>query len=409
MPPVGTRLLVEVGAVAHGGHCVARHEGRVVFVRHALPGESVVVEVTGHGSKGRWLLADAVEVRAASPDRVAPPCPWAGPGRCGGCDWQHATLPAQRMLKQDVVREQLHRLAGIDRPVVVEALASPTPGDGAPADDGLGWRTRVRYAVDADGRAGLRRHHTHDIVPVDRCLIAHPRVQQADALGRTWPGATWVEVVAASGEDDVVVLSGGADDKPGRSPQVVHEHAGGHTFQVGAGRFWQVHPAAADTLRDAVLAFAAPEPSDHVVDLYAGVGLFAEGLASRLGPGGRVDAVEGDRRAAGDAEVNLAAAGHAAAVHVHALPVERFVGRGPLRRCDVVVLDPPRTGARHPVVDAVAAWAPRRVVYVACDPAALARDVARFATHGYALTELRAFDLFPMTHHVECVALLTRS
>ena len=168
---MGESFEVEVGPVAHGGHCVSRHDGRVVFVRHALPGERVRVTVTeGHGGSPYWR-ADAVEVLAASPDRVAPPCPWAGPGRCGGCDWQHASLAAQRALKAAVVQEQLSRLAGIDRDVTVE----PVPGD----DGGLGWRTRVQYAVDDDGTAGLRRHRSHEVVHLDSCRIAHPLVESA--------------------------------------------------------------------------------------------------------------------------------------------------------------------------------------------------------------------------------------
>jgi tRNA/tmRNA/rRNA uracil-C5-methylase (TrmA/RlmC/RlmD family) len=389
--------------VAHGGHCVARHDGRVLFVRHTLPGERVVAEVTGHGPRGRWLTADAVTVLSPSPDRVEPRCPWAGPGACGGCDWQHASLAAQRQLKATVVTEQLARLGGVTWPVEVTAVVAP--GDGP--DDGLGWRTRVRYAVDLTGRAGLRRHHSHEVVPVDRCLIAHPRVQAAGVVDRAWPGCDWVEVVAPSAQDEVVVLSGGRHDRPARSGPTVSERAGDRTFQVGAGRFWQVHPGAPDALRDAVTSFAGVRAGEHAVDLYAGAGLLADALVPQLGAGGRLDVVEGDRRAAADAEANLQGT-EGPVVHVHAVPVERFVTRGPLRRCDLVVLDPPRTGARHAVVDAVAAWQPSRVVYVACDPAALARDVARFATHGYRLTGLQALDLFPMTHHVECVALLAR-
>ena len=161
-----------------------------------------------------------------------------------------------------------------------------------------------------------------------------------------------------------------------------------------------MHPAAADTLVDAVMGLAQPRDGEHLVDLYAGVGLFSGVWGSRTG--GKVDLVEGDRRAAADAEQNLA---DLDGVAVHATSVERFVRMTEVRP-DVVVLDPPRVGAKQAVVDPVAAWGARAVVYVACDPAALARDISYFAASGYRLTQLRAFDLFPMTHHVECVALL---
>nr|BFE81547.1 hypothetical protein GCM10020093_041480 [Planobispora longispora] len=186
-----------VGPVAHGGWCVARHDGRVVFVRHALPGERVLAEVTEETT--RFLRADAVEVLEASPDRVVPPCPFAGPGRCGGCDWQHASPEAQRRLKTDVVAEQLRRLGGIEWKGRVEEV----PG----APGGLGWRTRVQFAVDRDGTPGLRRHRSHDIEPVDACLIAHPEVERVGAETLNWRGASSVEVIASSGGDRAVVIS----------------------------------------------------------------------------------------------------------------------------------------------------------------------------------------------------------
>ena len=391
-----TVLELDVGPVAHGGICVARHEGRVVFVRHALPGERVRARITEERS--RYARADAVEVLTPSADRVEPPCPYAGPGRCGGCDWQHAALPAQRQLKAAVVAEQLRRLARYDVDVVVEEL----PG----APEGLGWRTRVRFAVAEDGRLGLYRHRSHEVEPVDRCLIAHPLVEQVGAERRPWPGARAVEVVAAVGTGETATVATPADaagDVTGDgSDGVVHERAGGRTWQVHGAGFWQVHPAAADTLLAAVQTFGAVRPGERVIDLYAGAGLFAGGLAEAVGPDGSVLAVEWDRAAAADARHNLADLPQAQVLRARVSPPV-LRRSGPV---DVVVLDPPRTGAGGAVVDAVARLAPRAVVYVACDPASLARDVAAFDEHGYDLRGLRAFDLFPMTAHVECVALL---
>lgn len=351
-----------MGPVAHGGHCVARvpdpaHErGRVVFVRHALPGERVVLEVTEGTEGDSFWRADAVEVLEPSPDRVEAPCPVAGPGLCGGCDLQHVALPAQRDQKAAVVREQLQRLAGLEVPVVVE----PVPGD----VDGLRWRTRQRWARTPDGRRGLRKHRSHEVVVVDDCLITHPEAREPE------PG----EVV---------------------------ETVRGRDLAVAADGFWQVHPGAPEALVGAVLEALAPRAGESVLDLYAGVGLFSAFLAEAVGRDGRVVAVEGDAVAASYAGRNLpdveVLPGDVAAVL--ASPEAPAVA-------DLVVLDPPRTGAKRAVCDAVAARGPRAIAYVACDPAALARDVALLAGHGYALTSLRAFDLFPMTHHVECVALL---
>jgi tRNA/tmRNA/rRNA uracil-C5-methylase (TrmA/RlmC/RlmD family) len=376
--------------VAHGGHCVARHEGRVVFVRHTLPGETVRAVVTDGAEGSSFWRADAVEVLTPSPDRVPPPCPWSGPGRCGGCDWQHVALPAQRVLKAEVVREQLSHLAHLDVAVDVE----PVPGD----VDGLGWRTRVTWAVAEDGSAGLRRHRSHEVVPVDSCRIAHRLVDEAGVTRRTWPGVGSVEVSASVATGDRLVLP------DGRGDGVLTEVVGDRAFRVTGGGFWQVHPGAAATLLAAVMDGLQPQPGDTALDLYGGVGLFAARLAEVVGPTGRVTLVESDRVAVADARDNLA---EFPAVRVERGRVDHVLRRLRTGRADLVVLDPPRSGAGRAVVDLVARQVrPRRAAYVACDPAALARDLTWFAERGYRLTGLRAFDIFPMTHHVECVALL---
>ncbi len=356
---VGETFRAQVGPVAHGGHCVARvatdpsvdpDETRVVFVRHALPGEVVDLVVTEGSDGDRFWRADAVVVHEASGDRVEPPCPYAGPDACGGCDFQHVALPAQRDLKAAVVREQLTRLAGLDLPVTVQAV----PGD----DAGLRWRTRQRYVELPDGRRGMRKHRSHDVVPVDECLLEAPTTADHVVLGRS--------------------------------------------FSVAPGGFWQVHPGAPEALVTAVLDLLDPQAGESMLDLYAGVGLFAAFVGERTGA--RVAAVEADREACRHARLNL---GQQA--HVTAGPVDRVLDAAYDEPFDLIVLDPPREGAKRKVVEQVVDRAPRAVAYVACDPAALARDVAFFAEHGYTVTDLRAFDLFPMTHHVECVALLTRN
>lgn len=398
----GTEFEVEVGPVAHGGHCVARHDGRVVFVRHSLPGELVRVRVTQGRDSDRFLRADVIEVLRASEHRVEPPCPYARPGRCGGCDWQHARPAYSRELKGRVVAEQLRRLAGLDVAPVVE----PVPGD----MDGLRWRTRVEFAADPSGRLGLRRHHSHEVVPLDDCLIATRRVVGSGVLSRDWTGQRAVDVVDPSaGPEAVVVPVPGGE---GNVPDVVERvTAAGWSaeFAVGARGFWQVHPGAAATFVAAVLDGLAPRPGERAVDLYCGVGLFAAALADAVGAAGSVLAVESDSAAVENARANLAALG---SVEVRRGRVERvldeLIGDVVARegRADLVVLDPPRTGAGRAVVEQVAALRPRAVAYVACDPAALARDVAYARDAGYRLDGIRAFDAFPMTHHVECVAIL---
>ncbi|MFY1660384.1 class I SAM-dependent RNA methyltransferase [Micromonospora sp. WMMD1274] len=393
------RVELTVDAVAPGGHCVARVGGQVVFVRHALPGERVVAEVTElHRGFAR---ADAVEILDASPDRVTPPCPYARPGRCGGCDLQHVAPAAQLDWKLAVVREQLTRLGGLTAEridalgVRVEALP------GGP----LGWRSRVRYAVDAAGRAGLLKHRSHEVVPIERCLIAHPAIQELPVLpptGARWPDADAVETVASTGGDVAVVAYTDGVPTAVSGPERVRETAAGRTFTLPASGFWQVHPAAADALTGAVLDLLDPRPGETAWDLYGGAGLFAAALAGRVG-GARVTLVESAPDGVAAARENLA---DLAGVEVVAARVETALSRrritGPV---DLVVLDPPRSGAGAPVVRAVAAAGPRAVAYVACDPAAFARDVRTFADAGWRLAALRGFDLFPMTQHVELVGL----
>jgi tRNA/tmRNA/rRNA uracil-C5-methylase (TrmA/RlmC/RlmD family) len=413
-------LELEIGPVAHGGWCVARHDGRVVFVRHTLPGERVLARVTDESKS--FLRADAVEIITESPDRVSAPCPFAGPGRCGGCDWQHVSLAAQRRLKAAVVEEQLSRLAGLDRTVVVEEI--PVPDDRVITRPGLGWRTRVQFAVRADGAVGLRRHRSHEIEPIDECLIAHPEVESMGIERRRWPGTSGVEaIVSAATGDRVVALSErrGRGRKPARIPRLnvpvrlirgrpepgrslpyVREQVAGRMWQVSGSGFWQVHPGAAQVLADAVLDALQPKPGDTAVDLFCGAGLFAGVLGERVGPDGQVVGIESDGQAVHDARFNLRDLPN---VSIEQGKAEEFE----IRRADLVVLDPPRTGAGRKIVDRVAAMTGRRIAYVSCDPATLARDLAYFAEHGWALDTLRAFDAFPMTHHIELVASLVRA
>jgi tRNA/tmRNA/rRNA uracil-C5-methylase (TrmA/RlmC/RlmD family) len=398
----GRRLDVEVGAVAHGGHCVARSEGRVVFVRHALPGERVTVEVT-EDKGGSFCRADAVEIIEPSPDRVTPPCALAVPGGCGGCDWQHASGEAQREMKASVVAEHLRKATGWDIPVIVEEL----PGGL------LEWRTRVRMAVGYDGVAGFRYHRSHGVIPVEHCPITVPGLVESVA-DREWTPKAELELVR-DGAGRFHTRQLGPARMLGRrrfmprqpiegSGEAV-EFAAGRHWDMDAFAFWQVHPAAADTLASVVAEWAEASPGACTWDLYSGVGLFASVLASQVGPDGLVRAVE--QSAAASDSVRILE--DLPQVEVIPHKVEWALAQGPLDgpSPEVVVLDPPRKGAGHDVVDQIAARNPARVIYVACDPAALGRDVARFATHSYRLELVRGFDAFPMTHHVEAVALLT--
>ncbi|MBN2176088.1 MAG: class I SAM-dependent RNA methyltransferase [Demequinaceae bacterium] len=401
------RLRLEIGPIAHGGHCVARHDGRVVFVRHTLPGEVVEAEVTDGREGDRFWRADAVEILEASPDRVDSAWPEAGPGGVGGGELAHVALPAQRGWKTTVIREAFERFAGVEFSGEVRA-ARMANGEGDDGRGGLRYRTRVSAVAGDDGRASMRMHRRHDF----RQLVAMPLATEAAEealLGGRYPAGTSLLVVDPSGEDGVRVLvdgmpwRAGAVDRRANAPrhvrEVVRVGEGEHHYRVAASGFWQVHREGPAILLGEVLSRVGDAP--RVLDLYAGSGLFTLPLAST---GREVTSVETDEAAVKDSLRNLHDHPNASVVHGDV----RETLRSGLGRFDAVVLDPPRSGAGAATLEALAALEPTTIVYVACDPVALARDVATLRGLGYDLGEVTAWDLFPMTHHVEAVATFSR-
>ncbi|WP_241384387.1 class I SAM-dependent RNA methyltransferase [Rhodococcus sp. CH91] len=415
----GRRIEVTLGNPAHGGACVARFEGRVVFVRHGLPGERVFAHVT-EDRGGSYCFADAVDVLEASEDRVEPVCPISGPGGAGCCDLSHASVPAQHRFTAAVVTEQLRRLGGVDREVVVEEV----PG-GAP--DGTLWRTRVRLAVDVAGNPGYRRYRSNEVVTDPAC----PQIDARAYLGladRVWqPGAELQVVLDGDGRRHIVEIApppvASAARRPGRrgaasrraaasapraekvieGPGRVLERVGGREWTLSPTGFWQAHRGAPATYSAVVSEWAQASPGATAWDLYGGVGVFAAALAGQVGPAGQVVSVEASKRAVEDGADALADLGQ---VSFRQGRVERIVADLPAP--EVVVLDPPRAGAGREVVSAVAEAGPRRIVHIGCDPASFGRDVGLYREHGFELADVRAFAAFPSTHHVECIGLFTR-
>ncbi|MGV0109868.1 class I SAM-dependent RNA methyltransferase [Arthrobacter sp. CP30] len=420
-----------IGRPAHGGHFVARHEGRVVFVRHALPGERVRVRFTDTSDDASFWRADVVEVLEASPHRVDHVWPVAdalraaarGRSAVGGAEFGHIDLAEQRRLKAAVVEEQLSRLAGTDRAVVVE----PAPGE---SEDGLGWRTRAAFAVDAAGRLAMHLHRSHEVLPVQEMPLA---VGPVNAL-RLWTldlsGIERVDVaVPSGGGEPLVLLVPAAGTTPKRvgtvaasidgasvgvldpgSGQVerlkgrtwLQESVLGTDYRVTGAGFWQIHRGAPEALVSAVLDGLVPSPGERVADLYAGAGLFTVPMARAVGPDGAVLSVEGSAGTSRDARRNLHGQGHVSIVQGRVDAVlERWTDR-----LDIVLLDPPRAGAGKKVVRQIAAARPRAVGYVSCDPASFARDLGYFHAAGWTLDSLRVFDLYPHTHHLESFARL---
>ncbi len=405
---------VRVGKPAAGGGFVGRTpDNRVVFVRHALPGELVRAVVTEE--QRSFLRADAIEVLEPAPERITPRCAVAGPGGCGGCDYQHTDLATQRLFKAQLVEEQLRRIAGVEQAVTVEPVTK--------LDDGWAWRTRVQFSVDPEGRAGFHRHRSHEVVAVSHCPIATTEVEAAGIESKHWSGFEEIEVLGHPDADvtlvdcqtteegfshfpdfaDVgVVVDGHVVEPPGRVAIAVN----GRRFDVGAGGFFQVHAAAATRLSELVTRLAGAEEGDCVADLYCGVGLFAARLSPMVGKGGRVVGIERNPAAITDAKRNCKDLKN---VVLHKAPVTPTILKEHCSGANVVILDPSREGAGKAVMETLAGFDLRRIVSVSCDPATFARDLKVLLDHGFALRSLRALDLFPQTEHVELVAVLEPS
>jgi tRNA/tmRNA/rRNA uracil-C5-methylase (TrmA/RlmC/RlmD family) len=389
---VGDRFNVTIEKIAHGGHFIARHEGAVIFVRHAIPGEDCTIEITSVGTS--FNRADVISVESASTDRVSAPCRYAHRQGCGGCDFQHVAPARQRQLKGDVITEQFARIAKMEISVEVEEISAP-----------LGWRTRCAAVTTKAGALGFYQARSHSITPVDDCRILVPEMKFAELSARGAKADQRIEISLSNTGERTIATANTREETPVRTsdgPDVAHYEIAGRVLEVSQKSFWQSHKDAPRVLTEVVKEFAQVGPGDHVLDLYGGVGLFTAALLTEFGSEGAIDLVEGSKSATADARRNFAEDSN---VSIHTGDVAKILPR--FNQANVIVLDPPREGAGKEVIGECARLLPRAIVYVACDPAALARDVSYLREHGYTLQKLRAFDLFPMTHHIECVALLT--
>ncbi|MBZ4487068.1 TRAM domain-containing protein [Microbacterium sp. cx-55] len=424
----GDVIDLEITDVAHGGVFVGRHgepgeKGRVVFVPDTMPGERVRVRLTDTRKPAFWR-GEVVEVLDASPHRR--PHVWAQAGldhpaddRPGGADFGHIALDEQRALKLRVVEDALARIGKLDLPATIEPPRPVTDAAGAvheESEDGTGWRTRVSLHVDADGRIGPFGARSHRVVPVSEHPLATAAIAETAArLDHGRPGR--IDLVQPA--DGRVRVLPRPDARPARraTPEVVREIVGEREFRVDAGGFWQVHRLAPRTLTDLVtdaLREVGADADGWHLDLYGGVGLLAAAIGDVVGPLARITTVESDARATEHAGENLAewvgARAETARVErwVDALASGASAAEQERLQRGVVVLDPPRSGAGTQTTRAIARLAPRAIVYVACDPVALARDLAVFREEGYEAATVRAVDLFPHSHHIEAVVALTR-
>ena len=396
---VGQRLTVDIEKIAHGGHFIARHESEngkkaVIFVRHAIPGEKAEIEITS--TSANFIRADVVEVVSPSSDRVKAPCAYSHRDGCGGCDFQHISITRQRVLKSEVIKEQFERIAKMDVSVEVEEVGEP-----------LHWRTRVTATTDSDGALGFYSSRSHRVIPVKECLITVPEIGIAAMSAQKLSSDIRIEIAYSSEGERMVAeapKSGDGKFRQNTGPAVLHERVGDELLQVSQRSFWQGHKRAPQVLTEVVRDFAQIQEGEALLDLYGGVGLFTSACLKDVGAIGSIHLVEGSKDATADAKNNFASHPN---VEISTGDVAKIITR--INRADVVILDPPREGAGKEVVQEIARISPRSIVYVACDPAALARDTAYLHENGFHLEKIRAFDLFPMTHHIESIALFTRN
>jgi 23S rRNA (uracil1939-C5)-methyltransferase len=423
---------LDLTTIANLGQAMGRHEGKVVFVPLSLPGERVRVRIVEE--RKRWARAELVDVIDASPDRVEPPCPYYG--LCGGCHWQHAAYPAQLAYKHQVVAEQLRRLGRLEAPTVRPAIGAPLV-DGVPepwfyrnhaqftaVEPGAPLNPGAPPDLGAGPRLGFQAAGSHDVVPIERCLLLHPLLDEMHAmLDLDWPELRRLSLRAGVHTGELMCIFEAEDDDAPElevdlplscllrrhdgtdvvliGSSAYHEVLHGRTYRVSASSFFQVNTAQAGVLLDVVHAYLDPQPTDTLLDLYCGVGVMGLSVADQVG---QVIGIEEHPTAIADARANAAPSTHVQFIQGKAealLPaLEGTIAK--------VVLDPPRSGCKPGVLQALLRLAPERIVYVSCDPPTMARDAALLAGGGYGLVEVQPIDMFPQTYHVETVSLWCR-
>lgn len=397
-------------AMAHGGDALGRHQGKVVFVPYAIPGEQALVEVIE--DKGSYARAQLVEVISPSPHRVRPPCPHFG--ECGGCHWQHIAYQAQLDYKRRIVHDQLGHIGHLpDVPVKPTIPTSPWH-----------YRNHVQFSIAEDCQLGFRAAKDHRVVPIEECHLLHPLLDELfAALELDLPGLRRLSLRAGINTDDrMVILETEGDQPPELEVDLpvscvlllsdgtpvnligsnhIAEVVAGRKFRISAGSFFQVNTAGTEKLGEIVTGYLDLQGDEVLLDAYCGVGTFGLSLADKVA---QVIGVESNPSAVADADFN---AGELENITLIEGQVEDVLPHLE-ERIDAAILDPPRQGCEPEVLEALGRLAPQKVVYVSCDPAVFARDARRLTKEGYQLVEVQPLDMFPQTYHIECVALFRR-
>ena len=385
---IGDIVTLDIGNIANGGHFVSRHNNQIVFVRHGISEEIANVKITAVNSK--FAFGDAIEIIKSSKDRVEAPCQYAHPGGCGGCDFQHIDITAQLDFKKKVIQDQFKRIAKIEiNPEVISA--EPL--------NGLNWRSRLNLAISENKNAGLRVHKSNKIVELDKCLIALKEINDSEIFNKKWDYEDNIKI-SYSSENDLHISQSG---KKLSGNDNLREAVDGNKYEISPQSFWQSHKNAPHVLLYYVIKFANIKKGERICDLYGGVGLFTLPISKIIGESGEVHLIEMDNTCIKDANkmfVNIKN------IFIHHGRVELKLGS--VKKIDTIILDPPRNGVSKQVINQMIEKKPKSIIYVSCNPSTLARDSKILLDNSFILNKIVGLDLFPMTHHIECVALFNK-
>lgn len=466
MSEVSLQLLRPV----HGGYCLAYRDGQTYMVRFGLPGEQV--KAVPVAKKGKVIFAEVSEVLEASEQRQTPVWALGGPGGSGGADLCHVKLPFQRIWKAEVLADCLRRLGGEEvyaQALAVsggELRCQGVSSGHAGGEDGLGYRLRADFEVSAAGCLAMTKFRGEELIEIDSFPLADSVISESSLFSDP---VRWSQVFTPGGRirawasaDGLRVWNGRAlfdeSAQPVAEKNVRLTVSGFGDYLVAPSGFWQAHRQAAPILCEQVMAAAtsdyglgdgvftaqgeglgnlvigeiagSAEASEHseadassdrpltpgdrrwkeVLELYSGAGLFSRPLASILDRGGRLTTLEGSKPAVKMARKNLSGVPGRLQIRAGRVDARALADYGGKRKASpLVVMDPPRSGAGQKVMAALTRLEPEKIIYVACDPAALARDLKVAVSCGYQIASLQAYDLFPHTHHLESVCLMVKT
>jgi tRNA/tmRNA/rRNA uracil-C5-methylase (TrmA/RlmC/RlmD family) len=384
---IGDIVTLEIGVIAHGGHFIARYNNQVIFVRHAISGETAKVKIISINSK--LAFGDAIEILKPSKDRVKPPCKYSKPDGCGGCDFQHISIEIQHSLKKIIIQDQFKRIAKIDVNPEVISVEPLT---------GLHWRSRLDLSISSNGKTGLYSHKSNKVIEIDKCLISVEKINKSQVFNQHWDGEDRLSISVSSENELNISRSGKTISGSDELKEVVEKN----TYIISPKSFWQSHKNAPRLLLHQVIKYADIKLGDIVCDLYGGAGLFTAPIAELAGEKGETHLIERDNDCIKDAKKMFQ---NKKNIIIHHGRVEQKLGK--IKNIDIIILDPPRNGAGKQVIHQIIDKKPKSIVYVSCDPVSLARDTKILLDNNYSLNNLIGLDLFPMTHHIECVASFT--